>query len=47
MPKAPFTPDLPVKLFKSQDAWAKWLEMNHAKSPGIWMRAARREALQP
>jgi len=43
MPKAPFTPDLPVKLFKSQDAWAKWLETNHAKSPGIWMRIAKKD----
>ena len=43
MPKTPFTPDLPVKLFKSQDAWAKWLETNHAKSPGIWMRIAKKD----
>lgn len=43
MPNAPFTPDLPVKLFKSQDAWAKWLETNHAKSPGIWMRIAKKD----
>jgi len=43
MPKAPFTPDLPVKLFKSQDAWAKWLEAHSSKSPGIWMRIAKKD----
>ena len=42
MPKTPFTPDLPVKLFKSPDAWAKWLETHSSKSPGIWMRIAKK-----
>ena len=40
----PFTPDLPVKLFKTPDAWSKWLDANHAKSPGIWMRIAKKDA---
>ncbi|HEV7645220.1 MAG TPA: YdeI/OmpD-associated family protein [Pyrinomonadaceae bacterium] len=30
--------DLPVKEFKTQTAWEKWLEKNHDKSPGVWMR---------
>ena len=42
MPNTPFTPDLPVKLFKSPDAWAKWLEAHSSKSPGIWMRIAKK-----
>jgi uncharacterized protein YdeI (YjbR/CyaY-like superfamily) len=42
--KTPFTPDLPVKLFKTPDAWSKWLDANHAKSPGIWMRIAKKDA---
>ena len=44
MPKTPFVPDLPVKLFKTPDAWSKWLDANHAKSPGIWMRIAKKGA---
>ena len=43
MPKTPFVPDLPVKLFKTQDAWKKWLETNHAKSPGVWMQIAKKD----
>jgi len=42
--KAAFVPDLPVKLFKTPDAWSKWLDANHAKSPGIWMRIAKKGA---
>ena len=42
--KTPFIPDLPVKLYKTSDAWAKWLDANHAKSPGIWMRIAKKDA---
>ncbi len=30
--------DLPVIAFKTQKAWATWLDKNHAKVPGIWMR---------
>jgi uncharacterized protein YdeI (YjbR/CyaY-like superfamily) len=30
--------DLPVKEFKTQAAWGKWLAKNHDKSPGVWMR---------
>jgi len=30
--------DLPIKTFKSADAFEKWLAKNHSKSPGIWLR---------
>lgn len=34
--------DLPVKPFKDSAAWEKWLDANHAKSPGIWLRFAKK-----
>jgi len=40
--KAAFVPDLPVKLFKTPEAWTKWLHANHAKSAGIWMQIAKK-----
>ena len=30
--------DLPIKEFKTQAAWEKWLAKNHDKSKGVWMR---------
>jgi uncharacterized protein YdeI (YjbR/CyaY-like superfamily) len=30
--------DLPIKSFKSADAFEKWLARNHSKSRGIWLR---------
>jgi len=42
--KSAFIPDLPVKLYKTPDAWAKWLDANHARSSGIWMRIAKKNA---
>ena len=42
--KPAFIPDLPVKLFKTPDAWTKWLDANYAKSSGIWMRIAKKDA---
>ena len=30
------------KQFKSAAAWEKWLAKNHASSPGIWLRLARK-----
>src|SRR6266581_6946140 len=30
--------DLPIKSFKSADAFEKWLAKNHSKSRGIWLR---------
>lgn len=44
MPKLKPAPemDLPVKTFKDQGAWEKWLDANHARSPGIWLRFAKK-----
>jgi len=38
------TPDLPVLLFPKQKDWSAWLAKNHSKSPGIWMRIAKKGA---
>jgi uncharacterized protein YdeI (YjbR/CyaY-like superfamily) len=45
MPKLSPPPDtdLPVKFFKTEDAFAKWLDSNHAKSRGIWLRMAKKD----
>ena len=29
-------------LFKSQKDWAAWLNKNHAQSPGVWLRIAKK-----
>ncbi len=34
--------ELPIKLFKTQKAWTTWLEKNHAKSAGVWLRIAKK-----
>lgn len=34
--------ELPIQLFEHQDAWAAWLEQNHAEAPGIWLRHAKK-----
>jgi len=31
-----------IKGFKSKEAWAAWLEKNHRKSPGLWLRLAKK-----
>jgi uncharacterized protein YdeI (YjbR/CyaY-like superfamily) len=36
------TRDFPVKLFKSKRDWAAWLDKNHRKSGGVWLRLARK-----
>ena len=38
----------PVRLFKSKADWADWLENNHRKSTGLWLRLGKkvRPALQ-
>jgi uncharacterized protein YdeI (YjbR/CyaY-like superfamily) len=36
------TPDIsPSRLFKSKEDWAEWLEKNHRKSTGLWLRLAK------
>jgi uncharacterized protein YdeI (YjbR/CyaY-like superfamily) len=32
----------PTRLFKSKDGWAVWLEKNHRKSSGLWLRLAKK-----
>src|SRR6266566_9176131 len=32
----------PVRLFKSKKDWAGWLEKNHGKSAGLWLRLAKK-----
>jgi uncharacterized protein YdeI (YjbR/CyaY-like superfamily) len=39
------TPDgSPVRLFKSKQEWAAWLEKNHRKSAGLWLRLAKKDS---
>jgi uncharacterized protein YdeI (YjbR/CyaY-like superfamily) len=39
------TPDeAPAKLFESKRDWAAWLEKNHRKSAGLWLRLAKKDS---
>ena len=39
------TPDSsPVRLFKSKQDWAAWLEKNHHSGPGVWLRLAKKDS---
>jgi uncharacterized protein YdeI (YjbR/CyaY-like superfamily) len=35
-------PDLPVEEFASANAWERWLARNHATSPGLWLKIAKK-----
>ena len=35
---------LPIKLFRTQDAWETWLLRHYASSPGLWLRIAKKAA---
>lgn len=37
-------PELPTKLFATSGAWERWLERNHDRAPGVWLKIARRES---
>ena len=37
-------PAAPVRLFRNQAAWAAWLEKNHRKSDGLWLRLAKKDS---
>jgi uncharacterized protein YdeI (YjbR/CyaY-like superfamily) len=37
-------PELPVTHFESADAFERWLDENHATSPGVWLRIAKKKA---
>ena len=34
----------PIKLFKSKSHWTAWLEKNYQKSPGLWLRLAKKDS---
>jgi len=34
-----------IKLFPSKQAWANWLDKNHGKSTGLWLRLAKKGAM--
>src|ERR1700722_6575394 len=34
----------PIKLFKTKQDWAAWLEKNHRKSAGLWLRLAKKDS---
>ena len=34
----------PVKLFGSEKDWSAWLEKNHQKSSGLWLRIAKKHS---
>jgi uncharacterized protein YdeI (YjbR/CyaY-like superfamily) len=36
--------DFPVRLFKSKQDWAAWLEKNHRKGTGLWLRLAKKDS---
>lgn len=36
--------DLPIISFKSPRDWASWLDKNHAKSSGIWLRLFKKDS---
>ena len=40
-------PDQPVMQFKTKKAWAAWLEKNHATSPGVWLKLAKKGSGMP
>jgi len=33
-----------IRLFATQSAWAAWLEKNHSKSEGLWLRLAKKDS---
>jgi uncharacterized protein YdeI (YjbR/CyaY-like superfamily) len=36
--------DLPVKHFASKAKWADWLARQHDKSPGLWLKLAKKDS---
>ena len=39
-----FVPDLPVRAFRDQAAFERWLDRNHARSSGLWLKIAKRDS---
>jgi uncharacterized protein YdeI (YjbR/CyaY-like superfamily) len=36
--------DLPVLQFATSDAWEAWLEREHGRTPGVWLRIAKKDS---
>jgi uncharacterized protein YdeI (YjbR/CyaY-like superfamily) len=34
--------ELPILEFADRDAWARWLEVEHGTSPGVWLKIAKK-----
>jgi uncharacterized protein YdeI (YjbR/CyaY-like superfamily) len=34
----------PVMEFRQKSLWSRWLEKNHDKSPGVWLRLAKKDS---
>ena len=34
--------DLPILAFPDRTAWSRWLETEHADSPGVWLKIAKK-----
>ena len=41
------TQDYPVLLFETPQAWADWLESNHATCQGVWLRLGKKNSAIP
>jgi uncharacterized protein YdeI (YjbR/CyaY-like superfamily) len=41
---AEFEPDLPVRAFRDGPAFERWLDRNHDRSPGLWIKVAKRDS---
>jgi uncharacterized protein YdeI (YjbR/CyaY-like superfamily) len=38
------TGDLPIIPYETSGAWEQWLTENHANSPGVWMKIAKKSS---
>ena len=36
-------PDLPVRAFRDDGAFERWLDRNHTRTPGLWIKIAKRD----
>lgn len=36
--------DMPIVEFPHQEGWAVWLDKSHGKSPGVWLRLAKKDS---
>lgn len=40
------SPELPILFFENESAFASWLEKNHDKTPGVWVKLAKKIAVK-